>query len=422
MSKNGLEEPSGSQPTPKETTPLITKGGENGNGGGKNGGLSVGQTRWIGVPIIILMCLVAAFSGKRLGDCWTILEERNPQLRSRKRNPYAIIADQTLGKTWSVVVSMAIIVTLFGASVVYLLMAAQIIEQLLLTLIPTLTICTWYLIVVGAMTPLIFFNSPKDLTFTGVIAFGSTVIACILYFIEMMNEVRPFVFRWGVHGFTDFFLAFGTIMFAFGGASTFPTIQNDMTDKSQFGKSIQYSFGAILLLYLPIAIGGYAVYGESVGSNVALSLSATPLTLVGNIFMAIHLVFAFIILINPVCQEMEEIYNIERDSVGWRVLIRLSIMGAILFIGESIPRFYTILALVGGTTVALLTYILPSFCYLSLINQTPREGQTPIETPGWVKLLCYEVIALGVLGAVAATYSGLSAVFSSAVTTPCYLR
>nr|BAK64379.1 similar to amino acid transporter [Bombyx mori] len=376
MSKNGLEEPSGSQPTPKETTPLITKGGENGNGGGKNGGLSVGQTSmliagemagsgvlalpralvrtgWIGVPIIILMCLVAAFSGKRLGDCWTILEERNPQLRSRKRNPYAIIADQTLGKTWSVVVSMAIIVTLFGASVVYLLMAAQIIEQLLLTLIPTLTICTWYLIVVGAMTPLIFFNSPKDLTFTGVIAFGSTVIACILYFIEMMNEVRPFVFRWGVHGFTDFFLAFGTIMFAFGGASTFPTIQNDMTDKSQFGKSIQYSFG---------------------------------------------------------------------DSVGWRVLIRLSIMGAILFIGESIPRFYTILALVGGTTVALLTYILPSFCYLSLINQTPREGQTPIETPGWVKLLCYEVIALGVLGAVAATYSGLSAVFSSAVTTPCYLR
>lgn len=65
---------------------------------------------------------------------------------------------------FSVVVSMAIIVTLFGASVVYLLMAAQIIEQLLLTLIPTLTICTWYLIVVGAMTPLIFFNSPKDLT------------------------------------------------------------------------------------------------------------------------------------------------------------------------------------------------------------------------------------------------------------------
>lgn len=57
---------------------------------------------------------------------------------------------------------MAIIVTLFGASVVYLLLAAQIIGQLLLTLLPTVTICSWYLVVVGGMTPLMFFSSPKD--------------------------------------------------------------------------------------------------------------------------------------------------------------------------------------------------------------------------------------------------------------------
>ena len=31
-----------------------------------------------------------------------------------------------------------------------------------------------------------------------------------------------------------YFEAFGTIMFAFGGASTFPTIQADMKDKSKF--------------------------------------------------------------------------------------------------------------------------------------------------------------------------------------------
>lgn len=58
----------------------------------------------------------------------------------------------------------------------------------------------------------------------------------------MMNEIRPFVFRYGIHGFQDFFMAFGTIMFAFGGASTFPTIQNDMADKTKFGKSLHYSF------------------------------------------------------------------------------------------------------------------------------------------------------------------------------------
>ncbi|CAH2208701.1 jg620, partial [Pararge aegeria aegeria] len=55
---------------------------------------------WVGVPVLVLTCLVAAFSGKRLGDCWTIIEGRDPEMRTRKRNPYAIIAEQSLGKTW----------------------------------------------------------------------------------------------------------------------------------------------------------------------------------------------------------------------------------------------------------------------------------------------------------------------------------
>lgn len=71
-------------------------------------------------------------------------------------------------------------------------------------------------------------------------------------------------------------------------------------------------FSAILGLYLPIAIGGYAVYGESVAPNVSASLSSTPITLAGNIFMVIHLLSAFIILVNPVCQEIEELYAVPR--------------------------------------------------------------------------------------------------------------
>ncbi|XP_028156665.1 amino acid transporter AVT1A-like [Ostrinia furnacalis] len=441
----------GSASSATETTPLIATNvveepdnGGGGGGGTASAGLSAKQTAfliagemagsgvlalpralvktgWVGVPIIIGMCAIAAFSGKRLGDCWSIIEGRDPEMRSRKRNPYAIIADQALGRTWSVIVSMAVTVTLFGAAVVYLLLAAQIIEQVLHSLIPAVTFCSWYLIVAGAMTPLMLFGTPRDFSFIGVVALGATVLACALYFIQMMSEVRPFVFRLGIHGFEDFFLAFGTIMFAFGGASTFPTIQNDMADKSKFSKSLQWSFIAILLLYLPIAIGGYAVFGESVAPNVAASLKDTPLKLVGNILMALHLLAAFMILINPVCQEMEELYNVPRESTGWRFAVRLSIMAGLLFIGESIPRFDKILALVGGTSVALLTFILPSYCYLNLIKQSRAEGQKPIETPGWMKMVCWEVIAVGVVGGVATTISAISTIFGSTLTKPCYL-
>ncbi|XP_063634771.1 uncharacterized protein LOC134805365 isoform X2 [Cydia splendana] len=422
VSKNGPEDPTGREEggglSMKQTVLLIA--GEMAGSGVLALPRALARTGWFGVPVIILMCVIAAFSGKRLGDCWTMIEARDPKMRSRQRNPYAIIAEQSLGKTWSVVVSCAMMVTLFGASVVYLLLAAQIIEHVFLALLPTMTICVWYLIVAGAMTPLLLFATPKDFYFTGVIAFGSTVVACVLYFIQMMNDVRPFVFRYGLHGFQEFFLALGTIMFAFGGASTFPTIQNDMADRSKFSKTIQYSFGAILLLYLPIAIAGYAVYGEAVSPNIVTSLSSTPLTLVANVLMAIHLVFAFIIIINPVCQEVEELYEVPRDSVGWRMIVRLSIMGAILFIGESVPRFYTILALVGGTSVALLTFILPAYCYLKLVEQAPPDQ--PVSQPGWMKMACWQVIAVGAVGGVIATYSAVSAIFSTAQATPCYLR
>lgn len=55
-----------------------------------------------------------------------------------------------------------------------------------------------------------------------------------------MNKTDPV--RHEIHGFHDFFLAFGTLLFAFGGASTFPTIQNDMEDKNKFSKSVMIAF------------------------------------------------------------------------------------------------------------------------------------------------------------------------------------
>ena len=41
---------------------------------------------------------------------------------------------------------------------------------------------------------------------------------------------------------SSFFLGFGTILFSFGGASTFPTIQNDMADRTRFPLSVTIAF------------------------------------------------------------------------------------------------------------------------------------------------------------------------------------
>lgn len=69
-------------------------------------------------------------------------------------------------------------------------------------------------------------------------------------------------------------------------------------------------FLVILALYLPVTVGGYLAYGEEVNSNISISITKTWLVTVANILMAIHLVLAFLIVINPVCQELEEILNV----------------------------------------------------------------------------------------------------------------
>lgn len=59
-----------------------------------------------------------------------------------------------------------------------------------------------------------------------------------------------------------------------------------------------------------MTIGGYFVYGEFVTANLILSLGHTSLVSISNVLMAIHLVFAFLIVINPVSQEIEEFFRV----------------------------------------------------------------------------------------------------------------
>lgn len=63
-----------------------------------------------------------------------------------------------------------------------------------------------------------------------------------------------------------------------------------------------------------MAAAGYFVYGEAVNSNIVLSVKNTSLVMAANMLLAMHLVLAFIIIINPVCQELEEIFEVPHSK------------------------------------------------------------------------------------------------------------
>ena len=142
--------------------------------------------------------------------------------------------------------------------------------------------------------------------------------------------------------------AFSSILFAFAGASTFPTIQADMKDRTQFPKAaVAAMFGEILppspstvlfLIYMPMSVVGWALLGDLVAGSVVESLCDGPVSFIlivipykllfqikvaVEILFLIHLITAFPILINPPCQLFENILNIPLSKCYFKKFMKL---------------------------------------------------------------------------------------------------
>ena len=81
-----------------------------------------------------------------------------------------------------------------------------------------------------------------------------------------------------------------------------------------------------------------------------------------------------------------------------RCLLRTGIMCFILGVGELIPKFGPILSLIGGSTVTALTFVFPCLFYLRIEKNIPLH----------IKVFLYELIAVGIFGGVASTYSAIN--------------
>ena len=112
-----------------------------------------------------------------------------------------------------------------------------------------------------------------------------------------------------------FHLAFGAIAFSFGGTAAFPTIQCDMRQPSLFNSSIIMAYLTVLAMYLPVSILGFFAFGDDVQTNILMNLSSTSaVTKCVAALIASHLLFSFVIVVNPVSQQLEEWLNVPKGS------------------------------------------------------------------------------------------------------------
>ena len=205
---------------------------------------------WAGLLLILLFTINSGFTGTRLGLCWIMLEERYPQFRGQVRDPSPAIGEKALGRVGRVLSIICITLTLYGGGCVFIVLISQLTRSLMLGLGLDLTLCIWMIIVTACLTPLTWMGTPKDFWWIAVGALITTCIACLLIVINCIIkgaelEDGP---KYPPATPNGFFGAFGTIMFAFAGASTFPTIQADMKERSKFPISATIAIGSMLYL------------------------------------------------------------------------------------------------------------------------------------------------------------------------------
>ncbi|XP_053644795.1 uncharacterized protein [Cherax quadricarinatus] len=380
---------------------------------------------WLGVPMMLLFCVSVGFAGTKLGRCWVILEERWPEHRQLARQPYMDIAHRSLGNTGRKITLVSVVLNLFGSTTVFIILISEMLASLLIDAAPdgscALTKCQLVVIVSVVLIPFTWLGTPKDFWQASVLAVTATAAAVVVIIVEIFTgqESIPDHPRYPNPTVSSFSLGFGSILFAFGGAAVFPTIQNDMKNRSLFWKSICFGFAGILTLYLPVALSGYIMYGDQVKSNILLTVDSSAAVTVAIALQIVNLVCTFIISCNPVSQSIEQLFHIPHNFNWRRCVVRSVTVLLQMLICLAIPDFGLILNLIGGSLITLCTFVLPPLMYMRLIDD--HSGPWKHRTmPMWERIFLVEIIIVGVIGGVCSTITAVYEIVEASFQESCF--
>ncbi|XP_033741064.1 amino acid transporter AVT1J-like [Pecten maximus] len=402
---------------------------------------AVEDTGWAGLILIVLCAVLSAYTGIILGEAWTLAAELFEDCKGHVQNPYQILGQKTYGKAGRYAVSICLHITMFGGAVVFLLLAAENMETLVKALGHDISFCFWLLMIAGFLVPFTWFGTPKDFW---LIAYGATIAtasaAVIIVVSISLDAPKQISTQHQKADFKKIALALGTIVFALGGHPAFPTFQMDMKRQKDFKKAVSCGFIIVSLLYIPVTSAGYFVYGKSLNDNILTNLPTGGLSNAVLLLVTIHLLLAIVIVVSPVMQEVEMVLHVPRGFTWKRCVTRTLVVACILFMAETVPKFNSLLSLIGGSSLTMLDFICPILFHMKM-HQLKAEADKPatqnktLETvqaswdeqtnhiPLWRKVLNYEILAIGVLAGVAASVSAIINIVSpDSFSTPCYVN
>eukprot|EP01134_Creolimax_fragrantissima_P003818 CFRG3818T1 len=338
--------------------------------------LAFAQAGWLfAVPCVIVAGITSIYTGHILGRC---IQEANDgsEIQGAPTRSYTELGQRAAGRLGKYIAGFGIYGTCIGASVVFIILAE---EMFSIVFGPSaLDSKLWALIFVCATIP---FTVIKTLNHVAIVAcFGA--VASILVFVVVVvedimqasnggiNEIDTSTMLFETQHPMNLATAATTIVFSFSAHMIFPESYIQMRKKTMFSRAVVVAFSFAMVIYLTISSVSYGVYGQYINgfSNILFVLPSNWGTKMMAGFLLIHLLSAFLVILNPVYRALELKFRIDdkKRSLVWRFLLRTFIIGILWFIAIAIPFFSNVMSLLGATTVTITTFICPPWFYMAL--------------------------------------------------------
>lgn len=336
----------------------------------------VSQSGWVGVPILILMCVMATYTGDILIKCLDIgnamLGSNGKAESSSPMETYGDIGEAAFGKLGRWIVNVQMHLTLTLVATVYNLIAG-------LNLMDVFSSAEWLtpelaiIIVAGVLWFHVFLKTLGEVAIVSAFNFAITLVLLVVVIAEAIlhepsHPVEHIIINSDA---TKLGGAFASFAFAFGVHPILPTVYRSMRKPKQYRTMFASALVVVMLFYLPMVFVCYGIYGNEVKSPIydTLELRENVVMKVVVALLTVHVIAGYAIVINPVELALEAAVGVDdrKHQLLWRVGLRsLFVVFSCCVSVVMRTHFPPLLELVSSFTSTFTQFILPCAFYIKI--------------------------------------------------------
>ncbi|KAJ1910858.1 hypothetical protein IWQ60_010426, partial [Tieghemiomyces parasiticus] len=333
---------------------------------------ALSESGWLGVILMFISGIVGVYSGTILIRC--LYYDRTKRLSS-----YPEVGEAAFGKIGLYVTYFFHYLYILGTVCIYIILAGENIDGLLVQVDVNLGSKVTQLIVAVVMwLPFVVMKSMREVAILALFGLLATVVvvgvAVVDGFVELAAVHAQNDITYRVLHITTLPSAIASISFAFSGTVVYPHVEASMKRPKDWPKVLTVGMISITVMYLLTAVCGYAVYGNTTVSPILSNLpNGVPKT-IALILISLHVILAAPIMLTTFALEIEKSARVTEERLGRvkefvvRFAFRSIVVAGLYGISIAIPYFSDVLNLVGALSTCMVFFIFPLVWYVKLFG------------------------------------------------------